>query len=49
MLHPGALGMKRKKGDLEVVRRLPAMRLSLVVQRLMDFKAQVGVEGLVPG
>lgn len=29
---------KRPKGDLDVVRRLPVMRLSMVVQRLLDME-----------
>lgn len=29
---------KRPKGDLDVVRRLPVMRLSMVMQRLLDLE-----------
>lgn len=36
-LDPGA---KRPKGDLDILRRLPVMRLSMIVQRLLDMERQ---------
>jgi hypothetical protein len=38
LLDPSA---KRPKGDLDMVKRLPVMRLSMVVQRLIEMERRV--------
>lgn len=38
LLDPSA---KRPKGDLDMVKRLPVMRLSMVVQRLVEMERRV--------